>query len=173
MSIEGIDDRGLLVEPLEQSWFKKFITVWSNPSFGQVYVNKNSMTVNIYLGFRMLQGKVLIWSAKRNIRWVTKKWFKQGHQMLLYKNKSVVKANLIVETPAGEIIPDEEFYKISDRDYSILREYFNRKEVRDELKRLAEQIESKIYLFRVGMPVEFILPIIIPIIVVLLIILFY
>ena len=61
-------DEGISLIREEKSWFRKFVDVWKNPQFGHVVLNKKSQNVNIYLGFKKLRGKVLLWSPLRKTR---------------------------------------------------------------------------------------------------------
>ncbi|MFW9851198.1 MAG: hypothetical protein ACFFF4_18880 [Candidatus Thorarchaeota archaeon] len=72
------------------SWLKKFFAYVSRPKIGQVFANKSSLNLNIYLDRKSFFGKILLWSPRNKGRWITSKWFRGHHRRVFWPNKQIV-----------------------------------------------------------------------------------
>ena len=148
-----------------KGWLGKFLDIWKNPQYGHIYVNKQSKNVNIYFGFRKLAGKILIWSDTRKARWVTKKWFRHGHKMVLWPDKAKLRISLDVH--------GHSFEGMGPKDWDILTDYLADIQVQAELKRLTENVKEDLDQYIIGIPFEFVLPWVLPFILILLYVLIF
>lgn len=112
-----------------KGWFSKFVTAFSRPKIGQVFVNKNSENLNIFFGRKGLFGRILLWSPRNKARWVSSKWFKR-HRRVLWPDKEIV-------------CVDIDRKMITNMDYHERMDYLNQEKVKEELTEQIRRLDDE------------------------------
>lgn len=127
--------------PHSKGWLGKFITAFSRPKVGQVFVNKSSENLNVFFGRKGLFGKILFWSPRNKARWITSKWFKR-HNRVFWPNKEIVRIDV-----------DNE--KISNMEYRKRVGYLKKKDVEERLTEEIDKIEQEKHRLYLRYPIDF------------------